>query len=60
MLDAGYLTRRAREELEAAMRAPDQRVRRIHLELADAYAFRLSEARRAAVMASNLEVHSAA
>ena len=43
MSDAEYLTARARQELSAAMRASDPRVRQIHLELADAYAFRLRE-----------------
>jgi hypothetical protein len=46
MLDADYLFRRAHEELDAAMRSSDPRVRNRHLELADAYAFRLSEVRR--------------
>ena len=46
MLDADYLFRRAHEELDAAMRSPDPRVRNRHLELADAYAFKLSEVRR--------------
>ena len=43
MFDAKYLIQREQEELEAAMRASDPRVRQAHLELADAYTFRLSE-----------------
>jgi hypothetical protein len=46
MSDAEYLFQRAQQELQAAMRAFDARVREVHLELADAYAFRLREARR--------------
>lgn len=46
MSDADYLTERAHQELNAAMRSADLRVRNRHLELADAYAFRLREMRR--------------
>jgi hypothetical protein len=46
MMDADYLTERAHQELNAAMRSSDLRVRNRHLELADAYAFRLREVRR--------------
>jgi hypothetical protein len=46
MQNAEYFAERAHQELLAAMRAPDRRVRERHLELADAYAFRLSEERR--------------
>lgn len=46
MSDAEYLTERAFQELRAATRASDLRVRDIHLELADAYAFRLRELQR--------------
>jgi hypothetical protein len=46
MSDAEYLTAREQQELSAAMRAPDARVRLIHLELANAYAFRLREMKR--------------
>jgi hypothetical protein len=46
MSDAEYLIARAQQELRAAMRAPDARVRQIHLELADAYSFRLRQMKR--------------
>jgi len=46
MSDADYLTERAHQELNAAMRTTDARVRERHLELADAYAFRLRELKR--------------
>lgn len=46
MSNADYLAVRAHQELLAAMRAPDRRVRDRHLELADAYTFRLSEEKR--------------
>jgi len=45
MSDAEYLEARAAEELTAAFATSDQRVRLRHLELADAYAFRLREAK---------------
>ena len=46
MSDADYLIERAQQELNAATRSLDARVRQVHLELADAYAFRLREVRR--------------
>jgi hypothetical protein len=46
MVDADYLTERAHQELDAAAHSSDRRVRQVHLELADAYAFRLRELRR--------------
>jgi hypothetical protein len=46
MGDAEYLIKREQQELEAALRARDVRVRQIHLELADAYTFRLNQTRR--------------
>lgn len=46
MSDAEYLIQRAHEELNAAMRCSDLSVRNRHLELADAYAFRLREVKR--------------
>lgn len=46
MMDADYLIKRAHQELNAAMRTADLRVRGIHLELADAYTFRLREVKR--------------
>lgn len=46
MWDAEYLTKREQRELDAAFKATDQRVRQLHLELADAYTFRLNEAKR--------------
>ena len=46
MSDAEYLTQRAHEELNAALRCSDPRVRNRHLELADAYAFKLREVKR--------------
>jgi len=48
MSDAEYLAQRAHQELTAAMRSADLRVRNRHLELADAYAFKLREIRRQA------------
>jgi len=45
VLDAEYFMLRAHQELKAAIDSPDQRVRLIHLELADAYSSRLSETR---------------
>jgi hypothetical protein len=46
MIDADYFAQRAAQELRAAMCSSDGRVREVHLELADAYAFRLREAQR--------------
>lgn len=46
MADADYFALRAAEELRAAMSSSDSRVREVHLELADAYAFKLREAQR--------------
>jgi hypothetical protein len=46
MSNAEYFAERAHQELLAAVRAPDRRVRERHLELADAYTFRLSEEKR--------------
>lgn len=46
MFDAVYLTERARQEKAAAMRSSNLRVRSLHLELADAYAFRARELER--------------
>jgi hypothetical protein len=46
MSDAEYLIARAHQELSAAMRASDARVRQVHLELVDAYAFRLRVMKR--------------
>lgn len=43
MSDADYFTLRAQEELKAAMRASDLRVRKVHLQLADAYSLKLYE-----------------
>lgn len=46
MSDAEYFTERAHQEINAALHAADRRVRDVHLELADAYAFRLREMAR--------------
>ena len=46
MIDAVYFAQRAAQELRAAIGSSDGRVREVHLELADAYAFRLREAQR--------------
>jgi hypothetical protein len=46
MSDAEYLTLRAEQELRAAAGAVDQRVRGIHMELANAYSFKLLETMR--------------
>ena len=46
MYDAEYLADRAQQELRAALLAYDVRARTIHLELADAYTFRLQELNR--------------
>lgn len=43
MADADYFVERAHQELKAAMQALDLRVRQVHLQLADAYAFRSRE-----------------
>jgi hypothetical protein len=51
MSDAEYFVERAHQELLAAMRAPDRRVRERHLELADAYTFRLWQEKRTAQVA---------
>jgi hypothetical protein len=45
MSNIEYLSVRAQEEFRAAINSTDRRVREIHLELADAYAFRLREER---------------
>jgi hypothetical protein len=46
MSDADYFILRAQQELSAAMRSSDLRVRQVHLELADAYSFRVRESGR--------------
>jgi len=43
MSDTDYLSVRAQQELCAAKNSTDRRTREIHLELADAYAFRVRE-----------------
>ena len=43
MSDTAYLSARAQEELRAASNSTDRRTREVHLQLADAYAFRLRE-----------------
>ena len=43
MVEREYLAVRAAQELTAAIKATDKRVRDRHLELADAYTFRLRE-----------------
>jgi len=48
MSDAEYLAERALQEMKAAIRSLDRRVREVHLEMADAYSFRLSETKRLA------------
>ena len=48
MSDAEYITVRAQQEFSAAVCASDARVRQIHFQLADAYAFRLREMKRMA------------
>ena len=46
MVEGDYLASRAAQEFKAAIMASDERVRQRHLELADAYAFRLKEWRK--------------
>jgi hypothetical protein len=41
MSDAEYFILRAQQELSAAMRSSDLRVRQVHLALADAYSFKV-------------------
>jgi hypothetical protein len=60
MLDADYLAERAQQEMRAAAQASDWRVRQIHFELADAYAFRLREIKREAAVAVVREAETAA
>ena len=43
MSDTEYLRARAQQELRAASNSTNRRTREIHLELADAYAFRVRE-----------------
>jgi hypothetical protein len=43
MSDAQYLIKREQQELEAALRSTDERVRQVHLELADCYTRRVSK-----------------
>jgi hypothetical protein len=43
MSDTAYLRKRAAHELRAAVEATDYRVRKAHLELANAYSARLCE-----------------
>ena len=45
MDDIVYLTERAQQELSAALRSTDVRVRHIHVDFADAYVLRLREAK---------------
>ena len=59
MQDANYLADRAQQELTAAIRTSNPRVRERHLELADAYAFRLRELKRQTLLARTLEAESA-
>ena len=56
MRDADYFAVRAAQELKAAMRSSDRRVREVHLQLADAYAFRLQEMQREHRDAASLRV----
>ena len=46
MSDAEFLIKREQQELEAALQASDKRVRKVHLDLADAYTRRANEAKR--------------
>lgn len=46
MSDAEYFKQRAFQELQAATTCADARAREIHLELANAYAFKLRETQR--------------
>ena len=43
MSEAEYLILRAQQELSAAMKSSDLRVRKIHLEMADAYSSKVRE-----------------
>ena len=45
MSDTEYLVARAEQELRAAVAASNERAREIHLQLADAYSFRIREMR---------------
>ena len=45
-LNADYLIKREQQELEAALRASDARVRRPHLDMANAYTSRIDEIKR--------------
>ena len=44
MDDTEYLAARAQQELSAALRSSDRRVRNVHVDFADAYVLRLREA----------------
>ena len=57
--DVEYFSRRAREEREAAMRAANDDVREIHLQLAEAYELRIREL-SAAARRSSMHLVSAA
>ena len=43
MTDTDYFAARAQQELKAAIAATDPGVREVHLQLADAYGFRVRE-----------------
>jgi len=60
MIDADYWSQRARQELEAAVKSSDRRVREIHLELAAAYSFRVRETNRQTGPAVMLKSETAA
>ena len=45
MCEAAYYSRRAQQEREAAMKAADEKVRAVHLELAAAYDARVGKLR---------------
>lgn len=46
MLNADYLIRREQQELEAALKASNAGVRRLHLAMANAYTSRIEQIRR--------------
>lgn len=46
MLKIDYLIKREQQELEAALKASNTRVRRLHLEMANAYTSRIEQIKR--------------
>ena len=60
ILDPNYLIMREQQELEAALHSSNLRVRRLHLEMADAYTCRISEINRREQLSTRAPVNDRA